>query len=61
MLEKKLSVLEQLADTPTPNESAKGLSCHQNFYIGRPGTTVDEVNGSDGVPGIKPKHILMNS
>ena len=31
------------------------------FLIGRPGTTEEEVNGSDGVLGVKLKTILINS
>ena len=61
VLDKRFAVLEQLADTPTPNESKDGFKCHQNFFIGRPGTTEDEVKGSEGVLGVKPKTIVMNS
>ena len=60
-LDKRFAVLEQLADTPAPNESTNGFQCHQNFFIGRPGTTEEEVNGSDGVLGVKPKTMLMNT
>ena len=60
-MDKRFAVLEQLADTPAPNDSTHGFKCHQNFFIGRPGTTEDEVNGSDGVLGVKPKTMLMNS
>ena len=48
-LDKRFAVLEQLADTPTPNEGKDGFKPHQNFFIGRPGTTEDEVKSSEGV------------
>ena len=47
-LDKRFAVLEQLADTPTLNEGNDSFKPHQNFFIGRPGTTEDEVQGSEG-------------
>ena len=41
VLDKRFAVLEQLADTPAPNESTDGFKCQRNIFIGRPGTTED--------------------
>ena len=60
VLDKRFYVLEQLADTPTPNEGSEGFKPHHQFHIGRPGTTEDEVKGSEGI-AVKPKTTVMNT
>ena len=60
VLDKRFDVLEQLADTPTPNEGSEGFKPHHQFFIGRPGTTEDEVKGSEGI-AVKPKTTVMNT
>ena len=40
------------------------LACfkpHHQFFIGRPGTTEDEVKGSEGTAGVKSKTTVMNT